>query len=378
MKTLRFFLFFIIVSLMSPFAAGFPQSTEWTLRITVEKASVRQAPRPAGAVVITLAKGTTIQSYEKTGDWFRVVIAGDKGGLTAVGYVFSGDVEILEEKTAKERDFWAEAPEDVRIRGISLKIGGGLAHFSGGDMKGGVQGIWDEKAASLLAQGYILEGGLEPFKQSFEFSADVIFRVLPNLGIGLGSGYIYGTRHSGLYFNSVEETWRIYEMAAKPSVRAVPIRLGLYYSLPVHKLLSISASGGAALYRVKYELSMSSDSQAVDGLYHEASTSGLGFFGSLGLEMKLERRAFLFLECRARQAEFSGFTGTETVVKLFLPPNSMPYDETSKTEGTLYYLENGGSRMAVFKDKPDFDGTAREAVFNLSGFGIRVGLKFTF
>ena len=379
MKTLRFFLFFIIVGLLFQFAAGSPQSTEWTLRVSVEIASVRQAPRPSGAVVTTLAKGTKLQSFEKTGDWYRIIITADEGGLTAVGYVYSEDVEILEEKTAKERDFWKEAPEDVRIRGITVKVGGGLAHFSGGDMKSGLQGIWDEKASSLLAKGYVLEGGLEPLKQSFEFAADIIYQILPRLGIGLGSGYIYGTRNSGLYFNSVEEAWRIFQMAAKPSVLAVPLRLGLYYSLPVHKLFSISASGGIALYRVKYKLSMSSDSDVVDSLYHEASTSGLGFFGSLGLELKLERRAYLFLEFQGRHAQFSGFTGTETKVKLFLPPNSIPYDETSETKGTLYYLENGnGRRLAVFKDKPVLNGTAREAVFNFSGFGIRAGLKFTF
>jgi hypothetical protein len=288
-------------------------------------------------------------------------------------------VEILEEKTAKERDFWQEAPEDVRIRGLTVRIGGGLYNFSGGDMRGGVQGIWDGKASSLLAKGYVLDGGLEPIKQSFEFAADIIYQILPNLGIGLGSGYIYGTRNSGLYFNSVEEPWRLYCMVAKQSVRAIPFRLGLYYSIPVHKLLSISASGGVALYRVKYALSITSDSDTVEGLDHKVATTGLGFFGSLGLELKLERRAYLFLECLGRQAKFSGFSGTETVIQYFSHPSGIPYTETSETEGTLYYLENdGGRRLAVFKDKPALNGTAREAVFNLSGFGIRAGLKFTF
>lgn len=375
----RFFLFLVTCILLSQFTSGSQETTEWTLKVSSEKAAVRLAPRLTGAIITTLTTGTTLQAYEKTGAWFRVIITTEKSGQTVVGYIFSKDVEILSEEAAKERDFWAEAPEDVRIRGITAKIGGGVSHFSGGDMKSGLQGIWDEKADDLLAQGYVLEGGLEPFRQAFEFTVDIIYQVLPNLGIGLGSGYSYGTQNSGLYFNSVEEPWKLFNMAAKPSIRAIPIRLGVYYTLPIHKLFSISASGGAALYRAEYLLDITSVNENVKGLDHQAATSGFGFFGSLGVELKLERRAYLFLECLGRLAKFSGFTGTETIIQYFPHPTGIPYTETSETKGTLYYLENdGGGRLAVFKDKPALNGTAREAVFNFSGLGIRVGLKFTF
>ena len=374
---LTLFSLILILLLSSPAASA--QSTEWTLRVNVEKASVRQGPRPTAAVVTTLAKGTVLSSYERRGDWFRVVFDEGKGGLTSLGYLHSGDVEVLSEKTAKERDFWEEAPEDVPIRGFTVRIDGGLASFTGGDTEEGVRGIWQRKADTLASAGYLLEGELKPFRRAYEISADLIYQLSPRLGIGLGTGYTYGNRQSILAYNRAEEPWFIHQMGLRPTLRILPLRLGLFYSLPINSFLSLSLSAGAGYYRVKYQLKIISGSVDLDGLEIKVSTSGLGFFGSLGLEMKLQRRAFLFLELRGRHARIGGFTGTETQVRCFLNQLGELYDETTQWDGTLYYTENQGrGNLTVSESAPPVPGTVREAVFDFSGFGLAAGLKFTF
>ena len=54
-------------------------------------------------VVTTVATDTILESYEKQGEWFRVIIRSDKEGVASIGYILSSDVEIISEKLSQEK-----------------------------------------------------------------------------------------------------------------------------------------------------------------------------------------------------------------------------------------------------------------------------------
>ncbi len=73
-------------------------SSEWELKVLVEKANIRMEPDMKSPVVTYVVRGAMLKSYERTGAWFRVIIGSDKDGFVSMGYIQVSDVEIVKEK----------------------------------------------------------------------------------------------------------------------------------------------------------------------------------------------------------------------------------------------------------------------------------------
>ena len=355
-------------------------SSEWKLRVSVEKANIRLEPDLKSPVVTTVAKETILESYEKQGEWFKVIIKSDKEGFVSIGYILSSDVEIISEKISQETDFWEGEPEQYQGIGLRVKLTGGFGYFFGGDIGSGIKGMYDQKSDFLSSQGFLLDDSPESFHIDTEFTGDLIIDITPNLGIGVGSGYIHAKNNSILTFYKEALSYKLDQMASVPEIRVIPFRVGLFFSIPIHRLFNISLSGGTGIYLAKYIYSRASTWKDLNDIGHVTNAVGLGFHGSIGLELNLHRRAVFLIECQGRYAKFSNFKGTATIREWGAPLLGGYRDSmTTVEEGSLYYLEdNGFPGLVISKEKPSGFNSVKKANFDLSGFSIRAGLKIRF
>ncbi len=354
-------------------------ASEWTLKIAVEKALIRLKPDMASPVGATVVKGTILESYEKEGEWFRVIYGPDEHGFSVVGYIHSGDVEVIRENITEELDFWVEEPKTFEGLGLSLKLSGGFNYFNAGDVGEGAKGYYDIRAGYFSSAGYSLEQRKRPFNNGFDLAGDIIYYLKPKLGIGIGSGYIYSARTS--FFVVSGKDIFLETFGSTSEIRAFPIRLSLYLSLPVHRLFTVSVSGGPELYLAEFSYYLGPDWIDLNSVSQKATSRGFGIHGGLGLEVKMNRRTAFVVEGLGRYAKISNFEGKETKY-LWVPTGPVAgigEERIWSEEGTLYYLEQGNqSYLAILSEDPSGFTTAKKASFDLSGLSIRAGLIYRF
>lgn len=371
----RLFIFLILCLFPLSVSALNSSLSEWELKVTVDKANIRLEPDINSPVVSTVSKGTVLESYEKAGEWFRVVLGPDEKGFTVIGYIHSSDVEVTREKISTELEFWAEEPEFFEGIGLSLRLSGGLNYFSAGDIDKGTRGLFDSTADFLSSAGYTLDKRTESFRTGFDVSGDIIFYVKPRFGIGLGAGYIRATG-TNLLVVTGKNIILDNQIWIAPKITAVPIRLGLFFTLPVHRLLSISLNGGASLYLAKYSYDLATTWVDMNNIRQMVNAKGVGFHGGIGFEVNLNPKVTFFIEGQGRYAKISNFKGEETEREFV----GFGFDYVySREKGTLYYLE--GEKfpyLAILGEEPSGFKSVRKATFDFSGFGLRAGLIIKF
>jgi len=347
-------------------------SSEWELRISVEKADIRMEPDMKSPIVTFISKGSILKSYEKVGEWFRMITADEKG-FVVIGYIHSSAVEIISEKIEEEPDYWEEEPDFFQGIGLSVKLTGGLNYFSGGDIDKGTRGLCDLNADYISSIGYtVRRKEIKHFHRGYDITADIIFNLKPQVGIGLGVGYIHANERNFIIFSG--GLGDIHRLDMVPTISAVPIRLGLFFTLPIHRLVNVSFNGGTALYLTKYCYVMSTPLGNMESLYYKASAKGLGFHGGIGFEVNLSPRAAFVIEGQGRYAKITNFKGTAKSSKYIL------YDYIgSEEKGVLYYLEGQKyPSLAILEEEPYGYKTVRKATFDFSGFIFRAGIKIKF
>lgn len=347
---------------------------EWTLKIRVDEARIHLKPDPSSPAVSTAAKGTTLKSFAKEGTWFRVILEPGREGLLVLGYLSSSDAEVVE-KAEQKPDFWEQAAGEYRGFGIGLKLGGGFYLFNGGDLRRGVSGMFERAIDSADSLGAVIEDtSEEPLRSVFLVSGDVFYRVKRRLGVGLRFeyGHVYADSslrinfgHPGQFFT----TW------SSSSLSIIALRPGLYYDLPLSRLLTISLNGGPALYLVNFEYGR--DFRADRGnelIRQKVKAHGLGLQGGAGLELRMYRRSAFFLEVQGRYARISDFKGDEAVSKL----RDLQF-WTSVKKGFLYYEDEGPHPgLAVLEGESSGQGNVRRAILDLSGVSFAAGFRVLF
>jgi len=353
-------------------------ASEWKLKISVEKANVLREPNAESPVVSIAPKGTILDSYEKIGEWYRVIIGPDDKGFTVIGYIHSSDVQVLKEKISKEMDFWEVEPEFFRGIGLSVKLSGGLSYFGSGDIDRGTSGFFDSAANSLSAAGYLLDKRKNPFHTGIEASGDIIYSISSRIGIGLGVDYIYATVNNLLIVMGKELPTEE-QISSSPKINAVPIRLGLFFKFPLHRLFSISLCGGPSLYLTEYSYALNTLWEDMTSISQEAKAKSFGFHGGIGVEVNLNRRAVFFIEGLGRYAKISNFEGEEKTIEFVFEEKYVGNYIATKEKGKLYYMEDGQyPYLAICKEEPSGFKNMRKATFDLSGVSLRAGLIIKF
>ncbi len=246
---------------------------------------------------------------------------------------------------------------------FGIKLTGGINYLEVGDPNASLKGFADFMNDLAIFWGVTGEGEIEQIHYGLDLEGDVIFYLSPRLGISLGSGYIYGNKIKDA--NKVILSVWTYAYGMKMS--AIPVRLGVCYSLPVSSRIRIFLNGGVGYYFAKWSESIDWMASTID---QEAKASGIGFHGGLGFEFKLVSRFALVLEGQGRYAKIGEFKGKTL----------------DSIEGTLYYYENPS--MGNWYPKVgivDIDGfmpvgvrNLRKAEVDFSGFTLRAGIKIAF
>ncbi|MFQ6108755.1 MAG: hypothetical protein ACE5L7_04295 [Candidatus Aminicenantales bacterium] len=146
--------------------------------------------------------------------------------------------------------------------------------------------------------------------------------------------------------------------------------MGLFFTLPIHRLLNICLNGGAAYYLTNYSYNLLTRYQLYEAVIHRAKASGFGVQGGIAVEINLNTRSALVIEYQGRYARIGNFKGTEEIIS---------GEKRWKEEGTLYYIKGKDyPRLVILERESGGYETLRKAVVDLSGYSLRVGLRMKF
>jgi len=235
--------------------------------------------------------------------------------------------------------------------------------------------MYDRGAQSIVSAGYTLGRSDErPLRSGYELGGDIVYYFAGRLGIGLGGSLARVNKMNKQLFNYAAGPFD-YAMTVVPQIDILSFRLGLFYALPINRLLTICFNAGPAYYSVDYKFS--EHIQRADYAYaltQRAKTKNWGAQGGIGLEIRMNVRMAFILEVQGRYAKISGFDGEEELYEFLGGPFS-----TSEKKGILYYVEEEGyPRLEVFPEAPATGFNVREAVFDFTGVSFRAGLNFKF
>jgi hypothetical protein len=207
-----------------------------------------------------------------------------------------------------------------------------------------------------------------------EVAGDLFYYLSSRFAISAGAGYISGR------VNDVAETvvgevkaFNIHDF----KVRAVPIRVGAAYFLPVFPKSRISVGAGLGYYFAKFDRFYRREPGT--GYWIDSNMTGtgqgLGFYGVIGFEYSATKKIALVIEGTGRYSKISGIKGSRERVDSNNWSDSVeaPYYalDRERLPGMWFPVVN------IADPAPSGEGTrnVRDAVLDFSGFSIRVGMK---
>ncbi len=371
------------------------------LRVTAELANIRQSPSISSIIVRQIPERAILEAVRKEGEWYFVTLEPDETGNVS-GYVHESLVLPLDEapvpekktraverteppvsKTVEEKP--AEIPPPTIPRedqtaeepgasgewpGISLVLAAGGIDARIGDINQGAQGLADYYAFQLGTN----KRTVNEVHLALLFGAEVLVPLSPQFALSAGAEYYGASRASTVTFGS---SAAITAFGATPEFRAIPVKLGLVYS-PARffygKIGFLAAFAKAGYdYRVTYA------DKSTEQWTGQATATGLGFFGGLGLDLEISPRFAFIAELSAQSAKIKGFSGTDTHQK-----STLAEPETQK--GRLYAFvaqphPDQSFPLVFVRDKlptEAFVANPREASLDLTGLALKAGFKIRF
>lgn len=264
---------------------------------------------------------------------------------------------------------------------IDLRIHGGYSRLAAADVNAGSGGMFEFYKLIAEYGEYGYEGGYKPLHGGYDVGFDFVFLLSPRFGIGIGAGYLRcaGTGDLTLTMETAELGFE-----SKSALSALPVRLGLYYALPLGGRLSLTANAGAVLYvgrmfndHFRFEQDIYWGAQDIDA--DSVGFSDLGFQGGLGVDYRISPTMGFFIEAQGRYAKFKNF-GEAAIT-------AASYEAGSQTREGKIYLRSQNLATdppAVFNtfvvestppapDPPDI--LIREPEFDFSGFCLQAGVR---
>jgi hypothetical protein len=173
------------------------------------------------------------------------------------------------------------------------------------------------------------------------------------------------------------------DLSTTPTLSAVPIRLGLFVTLPLGKRLDLTAGAGVTAYaelkleekrHLKYVNDHWEDTSLSAG--RKAPLDNIGYHGSLGIELKIFPNTGFFVEVVGQYARFGNF-------KTVAVSEKDDRGEVAKGEGRIYlamyrYPDGEFSYFTVEESAPVSDSpylAYKEPKIDLGGFGLQAGFR---
>ncbi len=267
-------------------------------------------------------------------------------------------------------------PELSNAERLGIKLSGGINYLEVGDPNASLKGLADFLKDWASGGGETVEGDIKKIHFGLDLEGDVIFYLTPRFGISVGSGYISGKRR--MAENKIAFMSQTFSDGMK--VSAIPVRLGVYYYLPLSSRIRFFLNGGAGYYFAEWSETYRNETPVgVIARNQKAKAHGIGFHGGVGFELNLVSPITLVFEGQGRYVKIGGFEGERYTDEVFF--------ETIIEKGTLFYFENqifaGGEwypMIDIREQEPVgiFVRNIREAEVDFSGFTFRAGIKINF
>jgi len=272
---------------------------------------------------------------------------------------------------------WAQDEEEEEFKGVGihLKLRGAWVTFSGGDLEKGTAGMYDQAAANIIDSGFeLVSSEKKSLRSGSEFTGDIVYYFTPKLGLGIGGGWIRTRRNSVFRFSEPGAIVN-YTMLGAPKMDVTSIRLGLFYALPLNRLLTICLNAGPAYYFASFQYGRNFQTPSdIESIIQKVKARNWGLEGGLGLEIRMNPRLAFILEVQGRYARISGFEGTESIDEFHGGQSS-----TEEESGTLYLLEGGEfPRLDIIPEGLIVAIPIKKAALGLTGLSLQAGLNFKF
>jgi hypothetical protein len=278
----------------------------------------------------------------------------------------------------------AMAGEPGRPSRLSLRLYGGYSHMTAADVNDGLDGYFELFELYAAYIGGTATGGYKPLHTAYNFGADLVFQITPNIGVGIGAGYLQSSKSSLMTLSFEEDTLTL---TGSPKLSAMPIRFAVFLTLPLGEKFNLTADAGPTYYAglkldATQRLEFAPDDWEDMSLSASRSSlsDNLGFQGSLGFEYRLSPKMGFFVEAVGRYASFKNFA---TATGISETSGGLP----STTEGKIYiktYTAAGIGSYSLFTVEEDTptpnppEVTYREPKFDLSGFSLQAGIRIRF
>jgi len=255
---------------------------------------------------------------------------------------------------------------------FTLRLSGGLNFLDGGDINSGGEGSFGWWDAFARAFGNTTSGTYSAANLGLNFGGDFIFQFNESMGVGIGAGMLSASKESVDNFTNPSTTGT---MTHKISASAVPLRLGFFYFLPVSPSMNVVFNAGLGYYlgKANYTLTISGGGTTIT-INDDASGSGLGFHGGLGLEIALAPNVGILVDLSGRFASIGGFDGTETVDGSTASTGKLyAWDSDAGTYGTFHLIGINSTLPSGFGISH-----AAEAKVSFTGFSLVAGFFVRF
>lgn len=235
------------------------------------------------------------------------------------------------------------------------------------------------------------DGELKKIEIGSNSEIELAFNISSRLRIYFSSGYVYAKKESISGFEVTPPAFYDVDFTFAPriSTRAIPLKLGFCYVIPISSRMKLFTNCGTGYYFVKtnyyweqIETWTSEDGSLFADLREivewNLKSKGTGYHAGIGFEYTIAKNLALILEVQGRSAMIKGLKGTE----MFLGSG---YSESFY--GAVYYYEKKDpitekyyAGLVFYKEKPDFLPSPeyrniRDAKLDMSGYSLKIGIR---
>lgn len=375
------------------------QELRTKLKVVSEIANIRQNPDIGSAIIQQLPQGAVLEATQKRGEWYVIQLKIDEEKVLS-GYVHESLVTVISgpapeevkitkperEEPVREEPVEVEEveerrpvkvqpqiqeipPESPEYSKFRFSFSGGMSHMLGGDLNDGAAGLGDYYAASL---GESKSGTISPLHTGYVFEGEMNIALSSKLFLNIGGAYFSSKKESHIEY---PEGTYVEVYTTRPQIRTIPVRLSISFYPNSAFYIKLGGEYHFAKCTYFYRYEEANFWQEWSG---EASGQGPGIIGGLGIEANPTGNVRFFLEALGRYSKITNFNGRDEY--------NDSRDSPSTEDGTLYIYEGHISEsesyplLFIREKKPTEAGVsdAKPATINLSGFEVRVGIRFKF
>jgi len=290
---------------------------------------------------------------------------------------------------------YSEERENFKPR-LSIKLTGGLVYMNLGDINESLDShsALGENAKRYWPTSFSFTDEIENIHYGANFEGELIINIVSGFGIGIGIELIHARKESYSIMRgekSYEYFYTRYTVreSYEQKITVIPIKLGIYYRLPLFPRTALLFNIGGGYYFTKSSLFDDQhrdlywyivdieEHQEVTYAEHTCKVSGgnYGWHGGIGFEWSLSKNFSIIIEGQGRYVKIKELKGKDIMIT--------SWGVKKKFYGTLWYYnyksDDHYNTSLVLSDRmleplrPT--DTHRKAILDLSGLSVRIGIR---